>query len=120
MAVPDVGHREAGQHVDVFLAVFLAVRVPDQGALAAYDRRRAVEQREADLAGGLVTHVLAQHLLAPRPVTRPLDPLQQLLRACLQVLSLADKPVAERSLIHCHTFLRSRSLRVSRMGAGSS
>jgi hypothetical protein len=79
----------------------------DGSALAAYGRRRAVEQREVDLAGGLVTHVLAQHLLAPRPVTRPLDPLQQLLRACVQVLSLADKPVAERSLIHCHTFLRS-------------
>src|ERR1700733_14123942 len=56
VAVPDVGDREAGQHVDVLLAV----GVPDAGAAAAHDRGRAVEQGEADLAGRLAAHVLAQ------------------------------------------------------------
>jgi hypothetical protein len=96
VAVPDVRHREPGQHVDVLLAV----GVPDQGAVAAHDGRRAVEQREADLAGRLAAHLLAEDLLAGRPVRRPFDPLQQLLRAGVQPLPLLDEPVAESSLIH--------------------
>jgi hypothetical protein len=58
----------------------LVVGVPDQGAVAAHDRGRAVEQREADLAGRPAAHLLAEDLFAGRPVRRPLHPLQQVLR----------------------------------------
>jgi hypothetical protein len=101
MAVPDVRYREPSQHVDVLLAV----RVPDQGAVSAHDRWRAVEQGEADLAGRFVAHLLAQDLLAFRPVTGTLHPLQQLLRAGVQALPLLDEPVAESSLVHCSPLL---------------
>jgi hypothetical protein len=71
VSVADIGHRKAGQHVHVFLAV----GVPDQRPRTARDHGRAVEQREPHLPGRLAAHLLAQDLLATRAVRRALDPL---------------------------------------------
>src|SRR5205823_8323144 len=63
MAVAEVVDREAGEHVDVVLAV----GVVDERSFAADDRRRALEQAETDLPGRLVCDLAAQDLLRLRP-----------------------------------------------------
>jgi len=101
-SMAEVRDREAGEHVDVFLAV----GVVDDRALAAHDRGWALEQPEADLPGRLVLDVPAQHLLRFRSERRALDALEQLLLRDVHRLTLRSDAVFEAALVHVRSLSR--------------